>query len=213
MNALESRSQKLPVVRAARGRSETSYVHSMRGESGALEAIVRCDANWAPPGARRPKTPCATSRVRSLSGSHHRRRLGVLNRDLRETALPSVRGHPKPIPTGAMSRFRDSSDACCSIPGTLPTDRSLISIRGFDLPSLTCYKNPFCAVACPGPVLPPFPKRNRRETLIRRGQAQHSLFHVLQWKRVRNSGNALHPAPMPRRGGMRHVRTRCLVTC
>ena len=106
-----------------------------------------------------PRSSSATSLNRLLfSASSTYPDVTTQVRETRKTNTLRGYGVPHPMPVLASAQFRRDRNPCSSTLGIVPTDRSLLSFRGFDLPSPTCYKNPFCAVVCLGPVVPPFPK-------------------------------------------------------
>jgi len=82
-----------------------------------------------------------------------------------------------------------------------------VYFRGFDLPPATCYKCPFCAIARHGIGLPS-PSAGWRELNPTRPSSA-LLFNVLQWKRVRNSGDALTRRRVNRCPAMAHASTLC----
>ncbi len=74
-----------------------------------------------------------------------------------------------------------------------------VHFRGFDLPFPACYKGPFCIGGCSGGGCAPFRVAPRE---LKSDAAKLSTpFHVLQWKRVRNSGNSLTRPPMAMASG------------
>src|SRR5579864_986106 len=100
---------------------------------------------------------CACQRFRHVL-MNSERKLDELNVN-RSFDCRTVR-RPTPHASAAESRHHTQlgTEHAFSALGKFPTDRSPVSFRGFDQPSPTCYKSPFCAVVCPGPVVPPFPR-------------------------------------------------------
>ncbi len=75
-----------------------------------------------------------------------------------------------------------------SIPTCPPNEYdSTVFFRGFDPPLRACYKNPFAPMAALGPFT-----SSRKPPVANGNPTRPSsalLFHVLQWKRVRNPGH------------------------
>jgi hypothetical protein len=74
-----------------------------------------------------------------------------------------------------------------------------VYFRGFDLLFPACYKGPFCVGGCSRAGCVPCRAAPRE---LKSDAAKLSTpFHVLQWKRVRNSGNALTRPPFATASG------------